>query len=55
MIRNERAPRFCTCHQAMMPIAGGLWIVSNKGKNRRWICANCRARREARLSLKVAA
>jgi hypothetical protein len=42
---NDEPPRYCTNHQGVYPVAGGVWLSA--GRTRRWICASCRARRNA--------
>lgn len=45
-----RETRGCEQHRGPAPINGGKWLVSNGGKNRRWICAVCAEIRRARLA-----
>lgn len=37
--------RYCTHHGGVALIEGGKWLVTNKGRCRRWICAGCNGRR----------
>ena len=42
--------RFCTNHNDFVRSEGGVFLVFNKGKNRRWICKMCiERRRKAKL------
>lgn len=50
---NDYPPRFCTSHQSYSPVDGGVWLVT--GYTRRWICASCRARRNASKQVQQAA
>jgi len=35
--------RFCSSCQSSQHSAGGVWVVINKGKNRRWRCVTCQS------------
>lgn len=37
---------YCSQGQHRAQKAGGEWIVSKDGKNRRWICAGCLEKRK---------
>lgn len=37
--------RYCTHHMGVTLIEGGEWLVTEKGRCRRWICAACNERR----------
>ncbi len=41
--------RYCTHHGGVALIEGGKWLVTNKGRCRRWICAGCNKKRRERL------
>lgn len=41
--------RYCTHHMGVTLIEGGEWLVTDKGRCRRWICAACNERRMERL------
>lgn len=41
--------RYCTHHGGVVLIEGGKWLVTNKGRCRRWICAMCDERRRERM------
>lgn len=45
----ERQERHCSNHGAFASVEGGKWIVTNKGRNRRWLCAGCVKDRQARM------
>ena len=42
--------RYCTHHMGVALIEGGEWLVTDKGRCRRWICAGCNERRLERLN-----
>lgn len=42
--------RYCTHHMGVTLIEGGEWLVTEKGRCRRWICAACNERRMERMS-----
>lgn len=42
--------RYCTHHMGVTLIEGGEWLVTDKGRCRRWICAACNERRMERMS-----
>lgn len=44
--------RFCSHHSAHAKEEGGLWLISNHGKVRRWICAACKEKRILRKAQK---
>ena len=43
--------RYCTHHMGVTLIEGGEWLVTDKGRCRRWICAASNERRIQRLSM----
>ncbi len=43
--------RYCAHHGGVALIEGGKWLVTNKGRCRRWICAGCNEKRRERLSM----
>lgn len=47
--------RYCTHHMGVTLIEGGEWLVTEKGRCRRLICAACNERRMARMAEKEAA
>lgn len=47
--------RYCTAHMGVTLIEGGEWLVTEKGRCRRWICAACDEKRRERMAEKEAA
>ncbi len=40
--------KVCSQCRSYRPAHGGTWLVFNKGKNRRWVCQACDAKRQER-------
>ena len=45
---SESTGRFCSSCQQTLPIRGGEYIAFNGGRNRRWICEDCKEKRDER-------
>lgn len=46
VIINDK--RYCTHHCQFATVEGGDYITFNRGLNRRWICAQCLAKKKER-------
>jgi len=40
--------RWCSSCQTSPPIEGGEYVPFNSGRNRRWVCQNCKEKRNER-------